>query len=91
MQRYHVYLGDNRTTVSLSNKLAAFLALKLHLEPETPEANIAIRKWLQDKLDEDNEPVRYRTSQWLQGVVVEFLVDNKLSRQYDDWIIGGCL
>jgi hypothetical protein len=88
MQRYHVYLGDKRTTVSLSDKLAAFLALKLHLEPETNEAHTSIREWLQARLDEDNDPGRYRISQWLQGVVMEHLVDKKLSKQYDDWIIG---
>ena len=83
--RYHIYLGDKRTSASLDNVLAALLALKLGETPETLEAHNAVRAWLQTQLDEENDPGRFRVSQWLQAEVMLALVDKKLSERYWDW------
>ncbi len=83
--RYHIYLGERRTTASLDNTLVALLALKLRKTPETLEAHNAVRTWLQERLDETDDAGRVYVSQWLQGEVALFLVDKKLSERYWDW------
>ena len=83
---YHVMVGDKRTTVSLHETLAAFLAIKLKQEPNTLEAHTAIRVWLQDKLDEFDDPGRVDVSQWLQGEAIELISDRYLSKGYKAWI-----
>jgi hypothetical protein len=85
--RFHVRLGEKRTTVNLGNTLAHLLALKLVEQPETDKAHSAIKKWLQDKLDENGDPLQVHVSQWLQGQAIEFIVDKKLSEKYDDWLL----
>ena len=86
--RYHIYLGDKRTTASLDSVLAALLSLKLGETPETPEAHSVVRAWLQERLDEASDPDRAYVSQWLQGEVVLSLTDKKLSNHYWDWRLG---
>jgi hypothetical protein len=68
MKRYHLYLylGDKPTTVCLENTLAVLMALKLNVEPETNAAHVAIRQWLQQRLDKAGDAGRIRVSQWLQ-------------------------
>lgn len=88
MKRYHLNLGRKRTTVSVSDTLSQLMALKLKLEPETKEAHTGIREWLQDRLDEHNDPGRIAVSQWLQDEAVLFLVDTKLSEKYSEWILS---
>jgi hypothetical protein len=82
---YHVTLGDHRTTVSIDNILSELLALKLGYAPDAPEAHAAVRQWLQDRLDQANDPDRDRTSQWLQARIVEAIVSNKLALAHDRW------
>jgi len=79
-------VGDKRTTVSLHETLATFLTLKLKEEPDTLEAHTAIRIWLQDKLDEFDDPGRVDVSQWLQGEAIELIADRHLSKGYRAWI-----
>ncbi len=85
-QIHHVYLGDRRTTVSLEDSVAFFMALKLGREPRTPEAKQAIRKWLQDRLDAYDDPGRVLVSSWLKFEALRWLVDKKLSNKYDAWL-----
>jgi hypothetical protein len=85
--RFHVHLGEKRTTVSLGNTLAHLLALKLGEQPETAEAHSVIKKWLQAQLDENGDPLQVHVSQWLKDQAIEFIVDKKLSEKYDDWIL----
>ncbi len=85
-QIHHVYLGDRRTTVSLEDPLAFFMALKLGQEPRTPEAKQAIRQWLQDHLNEYDDPDRVLVSSWLKFEALRWLVDKKLSNRYDKWL-----
>ena len=87
MNRYHVHLGDKRTTVSLGDTLSHLLALKLGAEPETEKAHTAIRKLLQARLDGWGDPGRTRVSQWLQDYAIEFIADKKLSEKYSEWIL----
>ena len=84
--RYHVMVGDKRTTVSLHATLSAFMAIKLKQEPEVPEAHTAIRQWLQDRLDEFDDPGRVLVSQWLQGEAIELVADRHLIKLYKAWI-----
>jgi len=89
MKRYHIRLGKSRTTISLSPILCDLLSLKLGTEPGTPEAHGTVGKWLQAQLDKHGDPGRARVSQWLAEQVVLCLVDKELSRQYDEWVLGG--
>ena len=88
MQRYHVYLGDKRTTVTLNDTLAGVLAVKLGKTPETQGAHSKVRTWLQQKLEEGNDPGRAYVSRWLQQEAILFIVDKRLSKKYIDWYIG---
>ncbi len=88
MNRYHVVLGSERTTVSLDTMLSELLALKLKAIPNSEEAHQAIRMWLQALINEANDPGRRRMSQWLQSQAILFLVDKKLSNRWEEYI--GC-
>ena len=85
--RYHVRIGQKRTTVSLDRTLSELLALKLGEQPYSAQSHTAIRHWLQQRLDADNDPGRYSVSQWLQSEVVHTLVDKKLSNRYTQWLL----
>jgi hypothetical protein len=84
--RYHVTLGEKRTTVSLDNFLSIMLALKLGLAPGTPQAYRAVRDWLQARLDDVKDYKRCRTSQWLQTQVLHDLVAPDLLERYSAWL-----
>ena len=81
-QRYHVRLGPKRTTVSLPDTLAGLLAVKLNQRPETKEAHRAICSWLQQTLDDLNDPGRSSVSRWLQSEATLFITDKMLSKKY---------
>ena len=85
--RYHVRLGQKRTTVSLDRTLTELLALKLGEQPYSDQSHTVIRHWLQQRLDADNDPGRYLVSQWLQSEVMHYLVDKKLSNRYTQWLL----
>ncbi|WP_290651676.1 hypothetical protein [Aquisalimonas sp.] len=85
--RYHVRLGERRTTVSLDIMLSAYLALQLGHAPESAPAHEAVRAWLQQRLDLDNDPYRYGVSHWLAHQVMEVIVDKTLSSAYDQWFL----
>jgi len=85
MKRYHLTLGRKRTTVSLDTMLSDLLAIRLGSRPQSPQAHGTVRAWLQQRLDDANDPGRIRVSQWLRDQAVLFLVDTKLSNTYLDW------
>ena len=89
LSRYHVSLGTKRTTVSLDRTLVELLALKLGYEPDAPPAHAVIRSWLQNKLDQANDPGRSRVSQWLQAQVIHAIVDKYLSKRHARWLLHG--
>lgn len=86
--RYHIRHGHRRTTVSLDTQLSSYLALRLGHMPQSPEAHQAVRRWLQQRLDEHNDPGRVAVSQWLQREVIEAIVDTQLSSAYADYLLG---
>ena len=88
MQRYHVSLGDKRTTVTLNDTLGGVLALKLGRTPGTVEAHSAVRSWLQEQLDINDDPNRVYVSRWLQQEAILFIADTKVSKAYLDWYLA---
>jgi hypothetical protein len=82
---FHIYKDGNRTqrtTVSLDKYVWQLLSLKLGSDPDSAESYTAVRQWLQAQLDEDVDPDRVNTSQWLQGKAVLEIADKKLSKKY---------
>jgi hypothetical protein len=82
MERYHVRLGIRRTTVTVDTIVAEYLALHLGTEPGTVEAHSAVRQCPQRQLDDNNDPDRSRTSQWLLGQIVEAIARPSLVEVY---------
>jgi hypothetical protein len=85
-ERYHVKLGRKRTTISVDKTLSTLMSLHLNTQPNTPSAHLAVRTWLQARLDQNNDPGRTRTSQWLHGELVVALIGPALKQKYDAWI-----
>ena len=85
-QRYHVSLGSKRTTISLDNHLSLLLSLKLGHPPETPQAQRAVRMWLQARLDEHCDDNRPHTSQWLGEEVIRTLISDDVKHLYSQWM-----
>lgn len=87
--RFHLRLGQRRTTATVDTLLSSYLAIRLGYPPETPGAHQAVRRWLQNRLDENNDPTRVAVSQWLQQEVISTLVDTQLSTHYVNWLLDG--
>jgi hypothetical protein len=85
-QRYHVTLGPKRTTVSLDNQLSVLLSLKLGFTPATPQAQRAVRHWLQARLDDERDHGRLHASQWLGEKVLRALISTELTDRYNQWL-----
>lgn len=85
--RFHLRLGERRTTVTLDTVLASYLALRLGQAPETVQAHRAVRRWLQACLDEQNDPGRVSVSQWLQRQALAAVADPALVDAYADWLL----
>lgn len=86
-KRYHIRLGERRTTVCLDNTLSVLMCLHLGVEPGTREAHSTIRRWMQEKIDLSDDPRRIRVSQWLQQEIVEELISKELAEKYSDWLL----
>lgn len=87
--RFHLRLGQRRTTVTVDTLLSSCLAIHLGYPPETPEAHQTVRRWLQHRLDEHNDPGRVAVSQWLQREVITTLMDTQISTHYGNWLLDG--
>src|SRR5512135_2858398 len=61
------------------------LALKLGYDPRSEDARAAVRAYLQEKLDEKNDPGWTSVSQWLREEALLDLVDKRLSGKYWRW------
>lgn len=85
-QRYHLTLGRRRTTVSLDNHLSLLLSLKLGHTPQTPQAQRAVRHWLQARLDQHGDYNRTHTSQWLAEEVIRALISADVHNLYSQWM-----
>ena len=91
MNRFHIQFANHRTTVTVDTMLSAMLAIKLGFEPETPDGNRAVREWLQARLPDKvgtDKGIGTRASQNAQRLIVEAIADPKISRAYDDWVVG---
>jgi hypothetical protein len=80
--RYHVTLGQKRTTVSMDTIVSEYLALHVGVQPDGGQAHSAVRAWLQRELDKDNDPGRTRVSQWLLGQALAAMVKPELAAEY---------
>ena len=89
MRRYHVTLGSRRTTASLDTLLSDLLAIRLGARPQSSDAHRAVRTWLQQQLDQANDPGRCLVSQWLRDQAVFFLVDKTLSDAYLEQLLDA--
>ena len=88
-QIHHVFLGQRRTTVSLDPVIAFFLELKLGKQPGTPQAKQVVRTWLQERLDDEDDPGRILVSQRLKFEALLSLLDPELVKRYWEWVDEG--
>jgi len=87
--RLHIKLGDSRTTISADEMLCVMLALKLGHDPDNQQA---VREWLQERLPDKvgtDKGIGKKVSQAARELMIEAIADTKISRAYDDWVIGG--
>ena len=90
--RFHIYTakGMKRTTVSLHNTLAQYVAVALGHEPESKAAHSAISQWLQQSFNErmDTKYAGLQSiSYFLQEAAFELIADKMLSSKRLDWFI----
>lgn len=85
--RYHIQYSKRRTSIMLDTILSDMLAIKLGVDPDSPEAHATVRVWLEqtiiDKLG-DNLPSGSRVSQWARYHAIQALVSTKISAAYVD-------
>ena len=89
--RFHIQLGEQRTTVSVDTILSAMLSIKLGHEPETPDGNRAVREWIQARLPHKvgtDRGIGKRASQHVRILLIEAVADKDLSEAYDEWVIN---
>ena len=87
--RLHIRLGEQRTTISADTILTVMLAIKLGHDPD--DAATVAREWLQARLPHKvgtDKGKGKRASQAARELMIEAIADKKLSRAYDDWVIG---
>jgi len=86
MQRFNVYLGECRTTVSVVDVLVDLLSIKLCCEAGTNKSKSVVNDWIQNLLHEDNDPYRQRLSQFIQRKIIMEISDKKIIRQYESYL-----
>ena len=85
--RYHIFIDEIRTTVSLTPVLSELLTLRLGAEPRTKDAHARVRAWLQGEIDRDPGAVRYGgASQRLAHLAVLRIADAALVNKRDQWL-----
>lgn len=86
-KRFHVIVkkgrGTRRTTISIEDYIADYMAIKLGHAPDTPEAHSAVREWIQAEQDEQN--ASYSVANIIKGHMFEEIVDKNLSKKYWAW------
>jgi len=87
--RYHVHQGGRRTTANLTMTLAELLAIHLGYTPQTQAAHQACRQWLQQTLDQRNDPGLDAVSQYLQSEVIFALIDRTLYQRHAQWLLSA--
>jgi hypothetical protein len=84
-ERFHVSLGAKRTTISIDKTLSILMSLQLGAPPNTPDAHLTLRQWLQMHLDRNGDPQQTNISHWLRGKIAEALIGADLKHKYDQW------
>jgi hypothetical protein len=89
--RFHVMLGEKRSTISLPKHLLVLLALKRGYDLQNRKTlHTQIREWCQKTLiDWDYNESAIHFSQFLQQKIVEELLDKKLSEKYDSLFLNN--
>ncbi len=79
-EQFHISFGKKRTTITVDIILSNLMAVKLGLSPESSEAKLMVKEWLQatltDKLGTDAS--RKNASQWARKYLIEEVADKKL-------------
>ncbi len=85
--KYHITFADKRTTISLDTMLSELLAIKLNQIPETEEAHVAVRGWLQKTLIErmGDQSAPGMASHFARRYMLEFIADKRLIGKWHDW------
>jgi len=89
-ERFHIFFGKRRTTISVDSILSELMAIKLGAVPESEEAHRLLREWLQKKLPEKlgSSKGRKNASQWARRHMIEEIADKNLSNKWVDWTIS---
>ena len=61
--------------------------VRLGTRPQSPNTHYTVRTWLQQQLDQANDPGRCLVSRWLHVQVILFLVDKQLSEVYSELLL----
>jgi hypothetical protein len=62
--------------------LSEYLSVYLGTDPYTLEAHTAVRRWVQDRIDADNNPRRSGVSQWIVGQVLNVIVSPEIREHH---------
>jgi hypothetical protein len=84
--RYHIQLEKQRTTISLDNIVSSLLSLKLGFKPGTSEAHVAVRHKLEEYIAHDRGRSGKLLGRYITEQAILDLVDNMLSKKYDDYL-----
>jgi len=83
--RYHIQLANKRTTISIDEILSDLLAIRLKVEPRTPEAHKAVRELLESFIAHDKKRSALLT-RYIKDQAILYLMDKKLSDKYLDFV-----
>jgi hypothetical protein len=85
VQRYHVRVGQQRTTVSMDTIVAEYLSLWLEVAPSNPKSHSAVRAWMQAEIGRNGNPDQKHVSQWLLGQALKAIVAEHLRHRHSRW------
>ncbi len=90
LHRYHITFGGKRTTITVDTILSQMMAIKLGEIPDSLEAHVVVRAWLQDtlvsKLGDDQ--ARKAASQWARRYLIREIADKNIAKQWENWWLG---
>lgn len=90
-KRFHIWFGDNRTTITVDTILFELMAIKLKCQPDDEYAHGYVREWLQDTLISNmgEDSGRKNAAQWARRYLIEAIADKQLNAKRSDWLIDG--
>ena len=93
--RYHINTPKRRTTITLDKIVSDLIAIKLKIEPCSPDTHSAVRKQLEEILLPYHDPksrtydpsrADYKPSELVTRLAVLWLVDKRLSDKYEEYL-----